>query len=297
MEYKTRRGIAEYESEMRRQALIGKVPGLAELFDAKRDANLELLFSGAKNELGTSAKKTAVKEISSRIDELIAATGEVLPLPKYRCKICSDRGYIEENDIRRWCACFLQELYTGDYGAEDISTFSDISCYDTSIFDSADRARMTKLVDFLKNFAENFKTVQRKNIIFSGKAGAGKTFLCRSLAASAKTNDKMFIPAFNMFEVFHRDRLGEEINLAPFFSCEMLIIDDLGAEPLTTNVTREYLANLLDTRQKNKLATVFSTNLGADIIRDRYLDRIASRLFSAENTNVIVVPGGDKRYF
>ena len=61
-------------------------------------------------------------------------------------------------------------------------------------------------------------------------------------------------------------------------NAEVLMIDDLGSEPLMQNVTVEQLFNLLNERQNKGLSTVISTNLEMSKFRERYTERIASRL-------------------
>ena len=74
-----------------------------------------------------------------------------------------------------------------------------------------------------------------------------------------------------------------------------MLIDDLGTEPVLKNVTKEYLYNLINTRQINKRATLITTNLSLDNILDRYDERIFSRLGNKNLSTIIQLLSSDKR--
>lgn len=60
-------------------------------------------------------------------------------------------------------------------------------------------------------------------------------------------------------------------------SCDLLIIDDLGAE-MNTAFSQSCVYNLVNTRQQKKLPTVISTNLTLDGIEKAYTPRVLSRI-------------------
>ena len=63
-------------------------------------------------------------------------------------------------------------------------------------------------------------------------------------------------------------------------NCELLIIDDLGTE-LGGNLVNSDLFYCLNDRGLKGLATIISTNLSMNGIRDHYSERISSRIFSS----------------
>jgi DNA replication protein DnaC len=73
------------------------------------------------------------------------------------------------------------------------------------------------------------------------------------------------------------------------------MIDDLGTEPLMQSVTVEQLFNLLNERQNRGLSTIISTNLDMTRFRERYTERIASRLTDVRNCMVLTLTGKDVR--
>ena len=75
----------------------------------------------------------------------------------------------------------------------------------------------------------------------------------------------------------------------------MLMLDDLGSEPLMQNITVEQLFHLVNERQRRGLSTVISTNLTLPELKDRYTERIVSRLNDPKNCQIIVLEGRDLR--
>ena len=75
----------------------------------------------------------------------------------------------------------------------------------------------------------------------------------------------------------------------------MLLIDDLGTEPMMRNITVEYLFTLLNERAAAKRHTVVATNLTPTQLRERYGERVASRLLDKTCTAPVLFTGKDLR--
>ena len=65
-----------------------------------------------------------------------------------------------------------------------------------------------------------------------------------------------------------------------FYNCDLLIIDDLGTE-ITNSFVTSQLFSCLNERYLRGRATLISTNLSLEELRDRYSDRIFSRITSS----------------
>ena len=59
------------------------------------------------------------------------------------------------------------------------------------------------------------------------------------------------------------------------YNCDLLIIDDLGTEMTNTFVASQ-LFSCLNERHLRQKATIISTNLSLEELRDRYSDRVFS---------------------
>ena len=76
---------------------------------------------------------------------------------------------------------------------------------------------------------------------------------------------------------------------------DVVLIDDVGSEPMMNNITVVYLYNLIDERQQSGKATVISTNLSVAELQKTYSERIASRLTDQRQSHVIELLGEDIR--
>ena len=75
----------------------------------------------------------------------------------------------------------------------------------------------------------------------------------------------------------------------------LLLIDDLGTEPMMRNITVEYLFTLLNERALNKRHTVIATNLTPPLLKERYGERIMSRLSDTKAWDHCRLMGKDLR--
>ena len=64
-----------------------------------------------------------------------------------------------------------------------------------------------------------------------------------------------------------------------YTACDLLIIDDLGTE-MTNSFISSRLFTCLNERKLRRKATIISSNLSLEELRDRYSDRVFSRITS-----------------
>ena len=152
----------------------------------------------------------------------------------------------------------------------------------------------------MEAYADAYPDTDKPNIVLSGESGLGKTFLINALAA--RLIERGFAPmkvtAYQLFEAMRRQHFhaaeGDE-SLHPYIDAPVLLIDDLGSEPLMKNITVEYLYLLLNERCAARRHTVIATNLTPDQIKERYFERIYSRLFDQRISAVYRLEGKDLR--
>ena len=133
-------------------------------------------------------------------------------------------------------------------------------------------------------YAQSFSCAS-PSLLFVGATGLGKTFLsaCIARAVAERGFSVSYAPVSRLFAAFEADKFRPDPDAsrtAEFFSCDLLIIDDLGTE-MTTQFTVSALYQILNTRLLEGKPTIVSTNLPLGDIAPRYSAQIYSRLLGA----------------
>ena len=209
--------------------------------------------------------------------------------PQYTCKRCSDTGYVDT----QMCTCLREALIRENFrtsGMGDLLERQSFENFDLARYkkDGEDVYRRVKLnFSAAKAFAESFRE-KRGNLFLVGTTGAGKTHLTTAIARAVLDRgfDVIYDTAQNIMAAFEHDRFRSgyqpsESRAEKYMECTLLILDDLGTE-FTNAFTVSCLYNLLNERQNKGLSTVISTNVSPTQLRDKYEDRIYSRLIGAD---------------
>ncbi|MGI6160753.1 MAG: ATP-binding protein [Christensenellales bacterium] len=252
---------------------------------------------------GAAERDDALKRIASLNDQIKAAleasglTRDYLE-PQYHCKTCRDTGFLENS---RRCRCFEKKIaayYAKAWGMAD--TGASFSSFDLSVFKDAEHLEHIKrLLPVCKKYASDFPATKKRNMLFIGKAGLGKTYMMESVCreVSSRGHGVIFITAYRLIEIIMQSGFGDEraTAVSELISCPLLAIDDLGSEPMYNNMTVEILFNILNERMTRRRHTLICTNLVLERIQERYGDRIASRLFDTGSTIISLFKGRDLR--
>ena len=161
-----------------------------------------------------------------------------------------------------------------------------------------------KLNDFKENIVNN---VQQGNslYIWGKNTGCGKTsWACKIMSHyfrkiafnSGLENEGLYIylPVFlnNLRNSFDNKTPEFDMELSMVNNCNLLIIDDIGAERLTEWV-RERIVSIIHTRVSNGLSTIYTSNLSPEELKEEMGDRIASRILGC--STIIEITGADRR--
>lgn len=283
-----RRQDSELRSEKRMLEVYAKCPEIRDI-DRRLSGTGFALVRVAMEKVDVEARVAALKKenlaLQARRAELLASMGlpenytDVIPA----CPLCRDTGRLD----RGICSCMKQMLIEAGYrssglgallGKQNFDNFS-LRFYDGEALKYAEYAFRTA-----KEFAESFEKTGR-NLLFMGGTGLGKTHLSTSIAKRAieRGYDVVYETAQNVIADFEYDRFksgyGEnESKSEKYFECDLLIMDDLGAE-LTNQFTVSSLYNIINTRINLGKSMIISTNLGQKNLLERYDERITSRLF------------------
>lgn len=136
------------------------------------------------------------------------------------------------------------------------ANFKDIITKDSRRYDT-----IVWLTNFLKNYPKN-----KKGLYLHGSFGSGKSYLISAtIVELAKKNIKstiIFWPEFlDELKGYFGDNISYKSIMYKIKNTEILFIDDIGAENLTSWGRDEVLCTILQYRMDNKLTTFFSSNL------------------------------------
>ena len=279
----------EYESRVTSDILVRRYA------DRIAELGLEKLGRAMAGEDTTLLDKR-LEELGRRHADRLAWLG----IAPYQCPRCEDTGSVNGD----YCVCMRRRIYTEYYGAPDLKqpgpTLSD---YPYGMLDDSKvlptlGASARELTRLGVHAFEEMMTAPLGaaiGMLVYGPAGVGKTHLVRAGAheAALRDLDVLFLHASDVHNLYLKKRLGGDINLHYLETSAILIIDDLGTEPMTNNVTRPSLNRLLEVRSERRLPTVFTTNLNE--LQLQYGERISSRLYDKKVFTFIQLGGVDLR--
>lgn len=278
-----------------------------------RSGNVRVAMDTMRAILSLPTQEARVQAAQRMKDRGIANNAEIarrlkaLGLPEdhlqrqYRCPICQDTGYVGEAPAR-FCECFearlrIRQHEDGTMAGVDEQNFS---AFDLARFPEADgqRAVMATARRICEEYADHFPETRFRNLILTGTGGLGKTFLLNCIYARVVDRglSAVRVTAFRLFEAMRRQHLGEDADgFSSLMEAPLLLIDDLGTEPMMRNITVEYLFTLLNERIAAKRHTVVATNLSPGKIQERYGERVSSRLLDKSICGAIMLKGKDLR--
>ena len=311
-EYAARREENMRIYDERRANACQQCPGLQEVLDARHAAVLQGVRTSLMNRFrkeGENAQlPNAMAVMNQRIAELLQQAG--LPAdalePVYTCATCKDEGYVY-TPSRQMCACMKQELNRRMLAELGLSTTGNtFERFDESLFSEeipegdklSQRQRALLARNTCLDYANAFPDTATPNLLLSGKSGLGKTFLLHAIAHRLVERDIMpvYTSAYHLLEVARKAYFENNSDkLAEMMNAPVLLIDDLGTEPMLQNITIEQLFNLLNERQLNRRHTVISTNLTMAELKERYTERVSSRLLDESSWRRLVFTGSDVR--
>lgn len=220
--------------------------------------------------------------------------------PEYSCKICNDTGFVNGT----FCKCLknkIHEKIMNECGIskDKLHSFKQFSSSVAS--NEKQKTQLEKIRSKFEEISNKFPAINSNFIIISGKTGVGKTFMAECLASSLI--EKGFIvsvvSSFGMNDImlsYHTCFNDQKQSyLSSLLDPEILLVDDLGTEPILKNVTLEYLYLILSERSRRGHLTIITTNLSPNDILDRYNERIFSRIFNKKESLCIQIEGQDLR--
>lgn len=207
------------------------------------------------------------------------------------CILCGDTGFRDGT----MCRCLRK--YYARAQIEELSRMLDMgtASFETFRFDwygaapdpvmgISPRANMEKNYDTCQDYARQFGR-SSGNLLLWGDPGLGKTFLsaCVARVVSERGFSVVYDTATHVFSQFEAAKFrreedeGAAEDVDRCMNCDLLIIDDLGTE-MVTSFVQSALYQIVNGRLLAGKSTIISTNLDPDGIGKRYSPQLLSRI-------------------
>ena len=279
----------------KQEEIARKIPQLAEIngeiTEAAAGYTLAVL---AKNTAEATALRAKMDRLNAQRISLLADHGytEADTQMQYHCEICRDTGYVNG----KTCRCMKDEIIKHRQRALTRLSPAPDCCFEDFNLDYYSKQatelangafvvpynQMKTVYDYCRNYADNF-SVSNKSILMLGDAGLGKTHLACSIAkvCMEKGFVVMYASAQSLFAKIEQSRYTDEDVISDILACDLFILDDLGAENMTS-YSLSVLYNIINTRTIEKKPCVYTTNIiKTAALRSRYSDKIYSRLMGS----------------
>ena len=291
------------EEARRRDEAKKSDPELARLMDERHQ--MILTFGRA------AIQKEPAEDLTERMREYNRQIRERLMLrgfppdwlePVYTCPKCRDTGLMGEEE-RFYCDCFRKKVLeltdTVGTGKESFEAFDETVFPQTAPegMEITQREEMRRVRAMCEKYADQYPFQQPADLLLYGSSGLGKSYLmcCIARRLREKGADAELISSYDVIRLLRDAYFGRQDETDRLFNADVLLVDDLGMEPMMENVTLEQLFHLISVRRSRSLPMVFSTNLTMSELKKRYSERISSRLLDATLCRVIPLKGRDIR--
>ncbi len=308
-EYDQQRMRNDQENQRRLAEVTAKCPEIAQLMDERQS----MIFAGLRGILDARVQGDELPRrmdvMNTRIAQLLHqhGYGENYLEPVYRCGKCKDTGYVGE-PVKEMCDCLRSAFYARLYrqvglGEKAQQTFES---FDLTVFPDkkvegqpfTQRQMMDMIREQCQTWADQYPKASTSDMLLMGPSGLGKTFLMHAMAKRLldRGHNVLMMSAYRFLDVARKAYFsGQMGELDSLMEADVLLLDDLGSEPLMENITIVQLFNLINERQTAGKGTVISTNLNLRELRERYTERIASRLTDKRQCTQVVFMGEDIR--
>lgn len=281
--------------EKRREEIYKKIPQIKEIDFLITKIGLNASLEQIKNPSEEKSIKHSEEIYNLKVEKvkLLEKNGYPENYLKeiYNCEICKDTGFTENGEK---CRCLQKQIVEELYDMSSISYVLEKENFDTfdlnvfsdkvyEKFDISPKENMARVLKIAQKYIHTFDDKNDLNLLFWGPTGQGKTFLLNCIAKELMDRDKIVIyqTAYEIVKTLEDRKFrhkGDEEKYNLYFESDLLIVDDLGIE-LVTSFTNSEIFNIINTRLLRGKKTLISTNLSPKELSNTYTDRVFSRVF------------------
>lgn len=284
--------------DLRKKEIYSKNPRLEEIEKELNLASISIAKSALLKTPNTENLENKIVELKKEREELLKQMGKNLSYLnlQYKCNFCKDTGYVFHNSQTIMCTCLKQKLFDAEYNKANLGNLSKdtFENFNINLFSNevnpqkynsniSPRENIEDIKASCQKFVENFNNPNKKNLLFSGSTGLGKTYLSNAIVS--KLLEQGYTVLYQTAPVMLDTLISKMFKNDSFFSenllnVDLLVIDDLGTETMNSMKFTE-LYKIINTRllnQNGKITkTIISTNLDLQGLYNTYDERLVSR--------------------
>ncbi|MBC3889945.1 AAA family ATPase [Acetobacterium paludosum] len=294
----------QFRQRKRKETLYKNKPELSTIDSNINHLGIALTRATIAHDLGKAdAIRNKMSALEDRKKEICLGHEDLLS-HSYFCPHCKDTGMIG-SDI---CQCLNQCLSEVSFSTYDLKSRAQKETFETFNFDyysdipmiegvPSPRSNAQTNKKLMQIYCQNFDSLQDQ-LLFTGPPGVGKTFMSNCIVnkLAEKGYGIVYVTAAHLVssiqdQLFKEGKTSEEI-FKPLILCDLLIIDDLGAE-FSSEYSQKQLYEVIDSRLNADKKMIISSNLTVIKIQEIYDERLSSRICG--NFKTIAFHGEDIR--
>ena len=197
-EYSDKYRKAQAESDRRRHELWAKIDGLYAIDRELSTTGMRIMDAAMSGGSDVADKIEKIKKSNEKLllerTVLLRAYGypDDYTDVQYECVLCGDTGYVDG----RMCGCMKRALILAGYESSGIFELMKTQTFENFSLDYYKQSAknyevMSKTLERVRSFAENFSADTYANFLFLGGTGLGKTHLSTAVAKTVTDNRKV----------------------------------------------------------------------------------------------------------
>lgn len=291
--YEAIRKEEETRQKERKAEIYQRIPLIAELETQMSLNSLNVARVHLRDQDNTDREIARLKEENLNLRqnkmELLVSNGYPMDYMdlKHHCRKCNDSGFFQG----RKCTCYnnlLAEIVYEESDFHEMLNDNSFETFDESLFDATTvhagsnktaRQQMRENLEIARTYVRDFP-IHLDNLYFYGPSGTGKTFLATSIAKALLQEGQVVVyrTASQLMEDIKDIKFRDNKELEQLLTdSDLLILDDLGTE-MVTDLAKTEVFNLINLRLLHKKKMLISSNLSLGSIRDKYSERLSSRI-------------------